>query len=123
MRLSIQADLTYSFENPCEVLLLLEAARAIGMPTLMLARRILMPQIFRLSLPGLGFSALSPEGGAAPAPAPAALPALEWMLLTLKRSHASKKTSRFAAPPRSRRCAWSHGARTSSRGWSRPRRC
>lgn len=28
MRLSIQADLTYSFENPCEVLLLLEAARA-----------------------------------------------------------------------------------------------
>lgn len=32
----------------------LEAARAIGMPTLMLARRILMPQIFRLSLPGLG---------------------------------------------------------------------
>jgi octopine/nopaline transport system permease protein len=32
----------------------LEAARSIGMPTLMLARRILMPQIFRLSLPGLG---------------------------------------------------------------------
>lgn len=32
----------------------LEAARAIGMPTLMLARRILMPQIFRLALPGLG---------------------------------------------------------------------
>lgn len=32
----------------------LEAARAIGMPTLMMARRILMPQIFRLSLPGLG---------------------------------------------------------------------
>lgn len=32
----------------------LEAGRAIGMPTLMLARRILMPQIFRLSLPGLG---------------------------------------------------------------------
>lgn len=32
----------------------LEAARAIGMPTLMLARRILLPQIFRLSLPGLG---------------------------------------------------------------------
>ena len=28
MRLSIQADLTYSFEQPCEVLLLLEAARA-----------------------------------------------------------------------------------------------
>jgi hypothetical protein len=28
MRLSIQADLTYSFENPCEVLLLLEAARS-----------------------------------------------------------------------------------------------
>jgi len=32
----------------------LEAARSIGMPTLMLARRILMPQIFRLALPGLG---------------------------------------------------------------------
>lgn len=32
----------------------LEAARAIGMPSLMLARRILLPQIFRLSLPGLG---------------------------------------------------------------------
>jgi octopine/nopaline transport system permease protein len=32
----------------------LEAARSIGMPTLMLARRILMPQILRLSLPGLG---------------------------------------------------------------------
>ena len=28
MRLSIQADLTYSFDRPCEVLLLLEAARA-----------------------------------------------------------------------------------------------
>ncbi|WP_332776312.1 ABC transporter permease [Polaromonas sp.] len=32
----------------------LEAARAIGMPTLMLARRILLPQILRFSLPGLG---------------------------------------------------------------------
>ena len=32
----------------------LEAARSIGMPTLMIARRILMPQIFRLALPGLG---------------------------------------------------------------------
>lgn len=32
----------------------LEAARSIGMPTLMLTRRILVPQIFRLSLPGLG---------------------------------------------------------------------
>lgn len=32
----------------------LEAARSIGMPTMLLARRILLPQIFRLSLPGLG---------------------------------------------------------------------
>jgi octopine/nopaline transport system permease protein len=32
----------------------LEAARAVGMPSLMVARRVLMPQIFRLSLPGLG---------------------------------------------------------------------
>lgn len=32
----------------------LEAARSIGMPTLMLARRILGPQILRFSLPGLG---------------------------------------------------------------------
>lgn len=32
----------------------LEAARSIGMPTLMLARRILMPQILRFALPGLG---------------------------------------------------------------------
>lgn len=32
----------------------LEAARSIGMPTLMLTRRILVPQIFRFALPGLG---------------------------------------------------------------------
>lgn len=31
-----------------------EAARAIGMPVLMLTRRILLPQIMRLALPGLG---------------------------------------------------------------------
>ena len=31
-----------------------EAARSIGMPQLMLVRRILLPQIVRLSLPGLG---------------------------------------------------------------------
>ena len=52
MRLSIQADLTYSFEQPCEVLLLLEAARApdqaIGKEP---KRRLLRPQIKR-HLPG-----------------------------------------------------------------------
>ncbi|MBB3260752.1 octopine/nopaline transport system permease protein [Paraburkholderia bannensis] len=32
----------------------LEAARAIGMPTLTMARRILIPQVFRFALPGIG---------------------------------------------------------------------
>lgn len=32
----------------------LEAARAIGMPTLVMARRILIPQVLRFALPGIG---------------------------------------------------------------------
>ncbi|MEK6292944.1 MAG: ABC transporter permease subunit, partial [Paraburkholderia tropica] len=32
----------------------LEAARAIGMPTLTMARRILIPQVLRFALPGIG---------------------------------------------------------------------
>ncbi|KND60456.1 Histidine ABC transporter, permease protein HisQ [Candidatus Burkholderia verschuerenii] len=32
----------------------LEAARAIGMPTMMMARRVLIPQVIRYALPGLG---------------------------------------------------------------------
>ncbi|WP_322051907.1 ABC transporter permease [Paraburkholderia bannensis] len=32
----------------------LEAARAIGMPTLTMARRVLIPQVFRFALPGIG---------------------------------------------------------------------